>query len=1218
MLRLEKIELRGFKSFADPTELVFPSPITAIVGPNGCGKSNIADAIAWVLGEQSARLLRGTRMEDVIFQGTRARPALGMAEVILTLVATEDIRLGGEPGEDGDEEDPRPASFIPSGTTVMVARRLYRSGQSEYLIDGRPVRLRDIYDLFAGTGLGPGHYALIGQDRVTALIQARPVERRAVIEEAAGITRLKLRERSTELRLESARQNLARIHDLIAEVARQVSALRRQAARARRYRRLREELRALLRFLFRSEYRRLESALEEVSQRITALERARAEVLARLAAVEAEHQQLLQQERARQMRIATARDRLAQIEIELERIRGERRQCEQHREDLRMREQALEREESSLAERLRVIEEELTRLVSEAEKVSGEVAEQQEAVRAEEHMYHQHWESVRAREKQLEQMRAPYVEAIGQVAHWRNAEQQIAEAMRRLEAHLRRLAAERERAALRETHLVGEQERLRQQVEVQRAHLEALRRQYEDVTARLHEARQHQARVRAEWADVEKAAIAAEHRLASLVELQQRYAYASRAVQYLFELSRQNGHVRLLGTLADILRVAPESESMVEGFLGERLQAVLVPSLEDARAALAALASARIGRAQFLVVQEETAREEKKEERSGGPSDGGDGEGPREGFWEILGVKPSVARALRRAFPECEQVTIAEDLEAAIRRSAEDPRGVFLTRHGEWIRGGVLLVGGREGEQSAGILAVKREILELRERCQDLAQQLEELQQKQRSCETALEELARESAHLETALKEQERALFESEVRLSEVERDLARTRQHLAVVEFERAAAEQERARLAQEYENALAERARAEERLRALEAEQAAEQQALTELRRAGEALAERLAARRIHVATVSERERAVQAQVRRLQQEQQHVAGRLEDLRRERQSLRQEREQCAQREQFLQQCERQCEEARQQAYAEVHQASEQVSGAHAATDSLAEHLNALRREESDLRERLTAEEVQRAALLAEMRHVSASCRAELGESAEDLIASASETEGATDLSPDDPQSVRARIEDVRRKIEELGPINLMALEELQQAEERLSFLQAQREDIERSIATTEEALREIRRRARRRFLSAFEAINAHFEETFRELFGGGRGEMLLLDPDDVLQSGVEIVAQPPGKRLQNLHLLSGGEKALTALALLLAIFRHRPSPFCVLDEVDAPLDDVNIARFCRQITQMSSRTQFILITHNKETMEIADVLYGVTMEEPGVSKVVSVRLK
>jgi chromosome segregation protein len=268
--------------------------------------------------------------------------------------------------------------------------------------------------------------------------------------------------------------------------------------------------------------------------------------------------------------------------------------------------------------------------------------------------------------------------------------------------------------------------------------------------------------------------------------------------------------------------------------------------------------------------------------------------------------------------------------------------------------------------------------------------------------------------------------------------------------------------------------------------------------------------------------------------------------------------------------------------------------------------------------------------------MRHVSERCWAELGERLEDVLAASDEEEDANALPPypesrgasemssseerggGDPQAVRARLEEVQQKIEELGPVNLMALEELSEVEQRLAFLRAQREDVERSIATTEEALREIRRRARQRFLAAFDAINAHFEDVFRELFGGGRGQMLLLDPENVLESGVEILAQPPGKRLQNLHLLSGGEKALTALALLLAIFRYRPSPFCVLDEVDAPLDDMNVVRFSRQVVQMSQRTQFILITHNKATMEVADVLYGVTMEEPGVSKVVSVRLQ
>lgn len=1211
MWRLERIELRGFKSFCDPTELVFPEAITAIVGPNGCGKSNIADAIAWVLGEQSARLLRGTRMEDVIFQGTRTRPPLGMAEVLLTLVATEDIRLRGEEGESAPEEEaPRtsrrswPVEDIPAGTVVTVARRLYRSGESEYLIDGQPVRLRDIYDLFAGTGLGPGHYALIGQDRVAALIQAKPSERRAVIEEAAGITRLKLRERAAEMRLESARQNLARLSDLIAEIERQVGTLKRQAARARRYRRLREELRALLRQLFRLEAQRLEADLTAVSERIATLERARADVMAEIATLEAEQQQLVQQERAREARIASAREHLAQVELELERVRGQMAQCETQLEDLRVRERALEREEEGIRQRLDVVIAEIARLTGEMENVLREIAAHEEEMRAEQAQYERALAAVAEREREIEHLRAHHVEAIATVAHWRNAGQQLLETLRRLEAQLRRLAMERERATTREGQLLADRDHLLRALEARRREREELQAAYEEAQRYLEHARQHEAQVRGAVAEAEKVAIAVENRLASLLELDGRYAYASRAVQHLFESHQQDGRVRLLGTLADVLRVAPENECMVEGFLGERLQAVLVPSLDDARAALAVLESARAGRAQFLVFEEET------------PADGrGEREGTlnRDGFFEALGATPALARALARAFPECARVEIARDLETAIRQSAEDPNRVFLTREGTWVRGGTLLVGGRGGEHAVGILALKREIRDLQARREELTKQLDEFRRKQQEAESAVQYWLQESARRKTALDESEHALREQEQRLSEVDRDLTRVRQHLAVIEFEHAEVERERERVQRDYEQALAERERAEERLRALEAEQRAHHEALAEQRRRSEALAEQVAALRVQLAAKGERHQAVHGHVRRLEQERHHLLRRLEDLRFERASLHQEQERCAERRLALALRERELEEARERAGAEVRHATEHLGGAQVAVDALAARLAEQRERESELRDRLQQEEIARAQLVAERRHLSERCRTELGESLEEVLSAP--VEG---MPADDSQTVRARIEEVRRKIEDLGPINLMAVEELQQAEERLAFLHAQREDVERSIASTEEALREIRRRARHRFLAAFEAINGQFNEVFRELFGGGHAEMRLLDSENVLESGIDILAQPPGKRLQNLQLLSGGEKALTALALLLAIFRHRPSPFCVLDEVDAPLDDMNIARFARQIVHMSHRTQFILITHNKGTMEIADVLYGVTMEEPGVSKVVSVRLQ
>lgn len=1228
MLKLEKLELRGFKSFGDETEVTFPGAITAIVGPNGCGKSNIADGILWVLGEQSARSLRGTRMEDVIFQGSRSRPAVGMTEVVLTLSAVTDIELSGNGAgsedaatDDGDEAPARsrPARKIQAGDVITVARRLYRSGTSEYFIDGQHVRLRDIYDLFAGTGLGPGHYAIIGQDRISELINAKPYERRAIIEEAAGITKFRLRQRAIELRLESTRQNLARINDIIAEVERQVASLKRQAARARRYRRLREELRTLLRILFRLEHRRVTDELVTVEAQIETLAREKARVSAEISRLESEQRQFVERSRQNETHVRQIRERLAQADLEIERAMSRRTHAQQQQAEMARRFAELERDEYALGERMKVISLEQTRLRAERDRLASEIA-QSEGHLAEAEGEHAHLlAEVKLREEALERLRARFVEAVNAAATLRNARQQVEEAIRRIDLRLNSLRSEGDRARQRRAELLKERQRLAGEIEQLREHVATLVRTRDEIESALAQARAAEAAERNELAEQERTRIAWENRLQSLIELDAHHAYYSEAVQYVFGLPEAQGELHLLGTLADRAQVDPRWEKMVEAVLGERLQAILVPSLEDAQRAIELLTRAGAGRAQFLVVG-----------ISGGQGNGGTAASSASlttdhtdksslSFVRVLGLDPIVQAAFVRAYPEYETAEVVRDRDAAIERSLADPCRLFVTPEGEWIRGGCLLSGGADPGCAVGLLAVKREIRELRTLLDQLTEHLQVQERRLADHRTRIEAQAQQLDACGSALREQEKTLFEKEVRFSEIEREIERVDQQLRVVAFEQTDAEAERAKALAEHAQLEGERARSEEELRELEDRNQQLQAEIALLREKTAQAAENVSRVRVQLAAANERKQSLSQHLRHLDDEYAECERRHERIGWEKQAITSEGEALtrtfAEVEEEITRLKAERSNLEQTLndalghLAQVHQTSDQIH--HVGTE--------LREKESSLRDQLSQAEVVRATLQSQAQFLRESCFAELARTLEEIL---SEPDELTTLPPvvdvSDPQAIKHRIEELRRRLEEAGPVNMMALDELQQMEERYQFLRRQREDIESSLASTEQALQEIRRRSCHRFLEAFRAINENFSAMFQELFGGGHGEMVLLDPDNVLESGIDIIAQPPGKRLQNIHLLSGGEKALAALALLLAIFRYRPSPFCVLDEVDAALDDVNVARFSQKIIEMSERTQFIVITHNKETMEAAHVLYGVTMEEPGVSKLVSVRLQ
>lgn len=1455
MFRLEKLEISGFKSFADRTSLIFGAGITGVVGPNGCGKSNIAEAISWVLGEQSAKNLRGGKMEDVIFNGTRDRKPTGMAEVLLTLVAIEDIAARDSEGSEKDDEqeyqdalasaehaadaarslvremsppepvqdasesesavpsqiqssepadvandtslaaneahqrvdssesitessasvtDQQPAArlelngdeageasgekekakperkrthhprkrrtiAIAAGERITVGRRLYRTGDSDYLMNGRPCLLRDVQDLFAGTGLGGAHYAIIEQGRIGQILSSKPLDRRALIEEAAGITKFKSRKRATELKLDSAKQNLTRLNDIISEVERQVNSLKRQAQKARRYRRLREEMRSLLKVIFTADYYRLSEAIERVARELEEAGRNQAELDFRLSELEAEHRAASAHARAAEDSLAELRERAAAIELEADRARNRRAFEEQQITELRSRIEELNRDQQALDERLVLLDSEAQRRAATLQLLEGELAAEQADLLAREGAYHEELSLLRSAEAEIEQMRQRMLTEIGITERLRNLSASLGDSLRRLELKQTSLSTELERATARRDEASSEYARVGGEVEVETGLLAGLDARIKERTSDLDTLREQASGLRSQLEAVHGKRDSATHRLTSLEDLDAHHAYYSDAVQHV--LSREQGaRLNALGVLADFVEVEPQYERLIESLFARELQSVLVPTIDDALAGVSYIKNEGLGRGAFLVVglhggeedDGETGRTDDREneahEDSGThaieqwlittdedreprrfqpeyvvpeyiPEDrqlpAGDPDSldaiviqlnagapkPVSDSYDepvapderaiarhfdeeatahasrfqldvlraidLLGIRPEIKTVVERAFPERCAAAVVPDIEAALHLSIENPSVIYVTYDGEQVSGGRLIVtGAQAGQQGTSLLGLKREIKQLRDDISIVAAQEQGLAEELRAADERLHEAETEASSLDLELREHEKSAAARNSHLEGLARDLERAAAHVRVVQTEIEQAASERGELQTRIEQLVSE-------LGAAEASRAALQNSLdesgsrfVELRALVEDLSQTLSALRASVAARAERLNAARSEMRRAESESEELRSRIN---RNRLELYDSHGRIDVLNASLEQgagIAAGFESERASLAEQINAGSEELSSARTRTDELEKLTGELRQATSAAHERRNQIEVERVRIESDAEHLARTCFSELAMSLEDVVTSAGllqsqpvvvnedvegaeeeqRSRGAEEISPlhsdapphSDVDAARARHDELRVKIDEMGPVNMMALEELEESDERCNFLSEQRRDILDSIKMTEEALTEIKRRSRERFRHAFFHINENFQRMFVELFGGGRGEMMLIDEDDVLESGIDLIAQPPGKRLQNVLLLSGGEKAMAAIALVLSIFQYRPSPFCILDEVDAPLDEVNVGRFAGKVIEMSGDTQFLVITHNKRTMEAARALYGVTMEEQGVSKLVSVKFE
>src|SRR5882724_7900828 len=774
MFKLEKLEIRGFKSFCDPTDLVFNDGVTAIVGPNGCGKSNVVDAISWVLGEQSAKELRGGKMEDVIFNGTRDRKPVGMAEVVLTLIATADvvptihevddieipvppvielpqeitataaetpieasaqIEPNGEtPAEPAGEEIPAPEvvqaavktpakhaqkrmpkktaiTSVSKGERVVISRRLYRSGDSDYLLNGRQCRLRDIQELISGTGLGGGHYAIIEQGHIDRVLSSKPYERRSLIEDAAGISIFKMKRRSAELRLESTRQNLSRLNDIVNEIERQINSLKRQAAKARRYRRLREELRELLRVIFTGDFERITTNLERLATGHTEAQQLEAELAAALAFCETDHADVVKLAREAEDNLTIWRERATTAALEADRASNKKTFQTEQVTQFSSRLSEIEREQGAISERLQLLVGEREQRIADLKQLDDEVSSTEQKLRGQESVYRAELERLTSSEGELERLRQRLVGEIGRTERLRNHSQQLDDSFQRIEGQLRTLVAESERASQRRTTAEIDLNALNQEITAGEQRLADIQARLTELTNELRSSEHTSETQTIDLTNAEKQRGALRSRLVSLQDLDAHHAYYSEAVQHLFK----NSGLRLLGTMADFVEVKPQHESAVESVLGDRLHTVLVPTLDDAVRGIEMLNAQQAGRATFISVGLHGGEEDGAvvravadvEEGVSFTANGADeAESQTAGavnngvaFLSLLSLKPEILAVIERVWPDLSAITVVDTLQTAIRYSFTRSNQTYVALTGEIVRAGSLITGGSRKTQ---------------------------------------------------------------------------------------------------------------------------------------------------------------------------------------------------------------------------------------------------------------------------------------------------------------------------------------------------------------------------------------------------------------------------------------------------------------------------------------------------------------------------------------
>ena len=1177
---LKSIEVQGFKSFANKIVFQFHNGITGIVGPNGSGKSNVADAVRWVLGEQRIKQLRGANMQDVIFSGTENRKPLSYAYVAITL-DNSDHQLA----IDFDE--------------VTVGRRIYRSGESEYLINGSVCRLRDVNELFYDTGIGKEGYSIIGQGQIDKILSGKPEERRELFDEAAGIVKFKRRKNTAQAKLESERQNLVRVNDILAELEKQVGPLERQSEVAKVYLRKKEELKTLDINVFLLEHNRLQDQLTQVEEKLSVAKNDYDQTDEKYKSIKEEYERIQSEIESLEAAIELARDTVNNAGLMRGRLEGEM-------NVLREQINSATGSGTHLNNRRMALEEAVAAREKEKEAILADKRTADEQMQEILAIAGKQREELRELQKQIEEINASIEEGKNTIIGELNQRAVIRAKMGRFDTMM-------EQINIRRAELNSKLLRAKSDEAAREETLKALESAFEKVTEELRVMTEQEAASESELGNIRESLIGKDEKLRNtqsayhmekskletLTNLTERYEGYGGSVKKVME--QKEKYKGIIGVVADIIKVEKKYETAIETALGGNIQNVVTDNEETAKKVIAYLKENRLGRATFLPLTSITKPQEFKTpevlEEKGviGMAD------------ELVSTDAcyrNVAKAMLG------RIVVVDNVDNAVRIARKFDYGIrMVTLEGELLVPGGAISGGAF-KNNSNLLGRRREIDELEKKVKQLLLKIDEINRDIDETKKKRNRLRMDLEVLKTDIQRKTIEQNTARLNISQTKERMEEEVQGFASLQMEEKEIEGKIFEMKNDKEAVQRELGESEALEKSISEQIAQFQKDLEEKRHAETEAAARVNEWEVKVEGMRQSQGFQQAnadrideEIRRLQAERKEI---LDEIEKNRKEAEAKKLQIAQIEETI------------AASFDAQSESEQKLKADIARR---EELNARqksffeRREE--LSERLAALDKEIYRLNAQKEKLEESLESQINYMWDEYEITLSDAAAVRDESMTDLPAMKKAIFELKDQIKKLGNVNVNAIEEYKELMERYTFLKNQHDDLVEAEKTLSDIIDELDTAMRKQFTEKFAEINREFDKVFRELFGGGKGTLELMEEEDILEAGVRIIAQPPGKKLQNMMQLSGGEKALTAISLLFAIQNLKPSPFCLLDEIEAALDDSNVGRFAKYLHKLTKNTQFIVITHRRGTMEEVDRLYGITMQEKGVSTLVSVNL-
>ncbi len=1177
---LKTIEVQGFKSFANKTVFQFHSGITAIVGPNGSGKSNVADAVRWVLGEQSARSLRGSNMQDVIFAGTEARRPLGFASVTLTL----------------DNAD----HYLPVDyDEITVTRRVYRSGESEYILNGTQVRLRDIHELFYDTGIGKEGYSIIGQGQIDKILSTKPEDRRELFDEAAGIVKFKRRKNTAVKKLEQEQQNLTRINDILSEITRQLGPLKEQAETAKVYLKKREELKTYDVNLFLLETEKTEKDLSNITEKQRIAEEQLNEARAEYDRTKLRYEQAEQEIEQLDASLQEKRDALTSGQLHRQQYAGQIALLKEQIHTAQTSDEHLSGRIAAIEEQLDECEAQELQATTDRETQRAQTAEVREAYEKQQAATDQIREECSSLDASIEENKSAIIELLN--------------ARATVKAQMQRYDTMSEQAKIRKSQLSQEALRLKSEEESQQSDLRDVQDEYEKVNARIEALKKESEETQAELAKMQEDLAACNRqqeedntayhressRLESLRNIAERYDGYGSSIRRVME--RRSSEPGILGVVADLIHVDQKYETAIETALGAGIQNIVTDTEETAKRQIEFLKKNKYGRATFLPL-------------SGISTRGGFSAPQALKEKGVIGLASELVQT-KDAYRELAEsllgrTLVAEDIDAAIALAGKYRHSLrIVTLEGELLSPGGSISGGAF-KNAGNLLGRRREIEELEAKVKKSRGALDHLEEKIRSTREERNRLRDDERRLNGELQQACLEQNTAKMRLDDLQARAGSTTDSHKKLRDEQAEIEQQEQSIAENLKQH-------NEELTQSEREEKLIEYKITQMQ-------EKLDAKRKEESDAAAALQEMRLQMSKNEQQDIFLAQNLDRICADKQRLMTEREQI----------EAQAEDTA----GTVSEKQEEIAGIEKILAGAEESEKKLQKEIEDLtgrREEISrsnrqffqsreelSEEISRLdresfRLHAQAEKISEQKDSQINYMWEEYGLTFSSAEELRDPSYTAVTPLRKNISSVKSEIKALGDVNVNAIEDYKELSDRHAFLSSQQKDLQEAEAKLTKIIGELDDGMRRQFKEQFALIQKEFDKTFRQLFGGGRGTLALVEDEDLLDAGILIIAQPPGKKLQNMMQLSGGEKALTAIALLFAIQNLKPSPFCLLDEIEAALDERNVDRFAHYLRKLTKNTQFIIITHRRGAMSAADRLYGITMQEKGVSTLVSVNL-